>query len=168
MLILDLSGYLRHSFDFRNLKKYISFDEELDFIKAYVRIEQARFRDKLEVEYEVDHAEELQIPPLILQPLVENAIRHGLRKSDEAGRIVLRVKNQESNYIIEVEDDGAGMTSEQIDRILSEGGTTGSGVGLVNIRKRLKVLYGTQLMIESNVGKGTKITLILPKRKDEV
>jgi sensor histidine kinase YesM len=168
MLILDLSSYLHHNFDFGNLKKYISFEEELDFIKAYIRIEQARFPGKLKMEYELDNIKELQIPPLMLQPLVENAIRHGIRKSDQGETIILRVKNQESNYRIEVEDNGAGMTREQIDRILSESGKESSGIGLANIRRRLQMLYGTQLMIESVIGKGTKISMILPKRRDAV
>jgi len=168
LLILDLSSYLRHNFDFLNLMKYISFDEELDFIKTYVRIEQARFPDKLKVEYELDHTEDLQVPPLMLQPLVENAIRHGVRKNDEGGHIFLRVKNLESSYIIEVEDDGAGMTQEQIDRILTESASAGIGVGLANIRKRLQMIYGTSLLIESVVGKSTKISLVLPKRKGAV
>ena len=68
-LVLDLSSYLRHSFDFRNLAKYITFDEELEFIQAYVKIEQARFEDKLKVEYELENTGELKLPPLILQPL---------------------------------------------------------------------------------------------------
>jgi PAS domain S-box-containing protein len=168
MLILDLSDYLRHNFDFSNLTKYVSFDEELDYIKTYVRIEQARFPDKIKVEFELDHTEELRVPPLMLQPLVENAIRHGIRKSDKSGLIVLRVINLESCYLIEVEDDGAGMTQEQVDRILTESASAGSGVGLANIRKRLRMIYGTSLLIESAVGKGTTISLILPKRKDSV
>lgn len=164
-LILDLSSYLHHSFDFRNLTKYITFDEELEFIQAYVRIEQARFKDKLKVEYELEDTEELRLPPLILQPLVENAIRHGIRKSDGGGTVTLRVKNSADCFIIEIEDDGAGMTEEQLEKIMPESRAGGSGVGLANIQRRLQMLYGTQLAIQSHEGEGTKITLILPKRK---
>jgi sensor histidine kinase YesM len=167
-LLLDLSNYMRHSFDFKNLEKYIAFEEELEFIQAYVRIEQARFKDKLKVEYELEDTEELRLPPLILQPLVENAIRHGIRKSDGGGTVALRVKNLAESFLIEVEDDGAGMTEEQREKIMSENGAISVGVGLVNIQRRLRRLYGTQLAIHSQPGKGTKVTIILPKGKEMV
>ncbi len=165
-LTLDLSNYMRHSFDFKNLVKYITFEEELEFIRAYVRIEQARFKDRLNVIYEIDDTEGLRLPPLLLQPLVENAIRHGIRKNETGRTVVLRVKNLEEHYLIEIKDDGAGMTPEQLDAILPEQGA--GGVGLTNIQKRLRMLYGTQLFIESQQGIGTKVTMTLPKRKVDV
>jgi PAS domain S-box-containing protein len=165
-LILDLSSYMRHSFDFKNLVKYIAFEDELEFIQAYVRIEQARFKDRLNVTYEIDDTEGLMLPPLLLQPLVENAIRHGIRKNETGRTVALVVKNQEEHYLIEVEDDGAGMTPEQLEAIRME--QAGDGVGLANIQKRLRMLYGTQLFIESRQGMGTKITMKLPKRKEDV
>jgi len=164
-LILDLSSYLHHSFDFGNRAKYISFDEELEFIQAYVRIEQARFGDKLKMEYELEDTEELRLPPLILQPLVENAVRHGIRKSAGGGTVVLRVKALAGCFVIEIEDDGAGMTPEQLEKIQSEGKAADHGVGLANIQQRLRMLYGTQLTIKSRVGVGTKIILTLPKER---
>lgn len=164
-LILDLSNYMRHSFDFKNLETYIAFEEELEFVKAYVRIEQARFKDRLNMIYEIDDTEGMIMPPLLLQPLVENAIRHGIRKNETGRTVILRVKNMQENYLIEIEDDGAGMTPERLEAIHQEKG--GSGVGLANIQKRLKMLYGTQLFIESRQGKGTKVVIILPKRMEE-
>lgn len=165
-LILDLSSYLHHSFEFKNLDRFITFDEELEFIQAYVRIEQARFKDKLKVTYELEDTEGLKLPPLILQPLVENAIRHGIRKSDGGGMVVLRVKNQADCYEIEVEDNGAGMTVELLKKIKSDNRDGENGVGLANIQRRLRMLYGTQLNIQSQVGEGTKITLTLRKDQD--
>ncbi|WP_162862479.1 7TM diverse intracellular signaling domain-containing protein [Acetivibrio cellulolyticus] len=162
-LVLDLSSYLHHSFDFRNIERYITFDEEMDFIQAYVRIEQARFRDKLTVQYELEDTEELMLPPLILEPLVENAIRHGIRKRDGGGTVAIRVKNFLDSFMIEVEDDGVGMSSEQLEKIKTESQNAGSGVGLVNIQRRLWRLYGGQLDIQSHPGEGTKIILELPK-----
>lgn len=164
-LILDLSSYLHHTFDFRNLAKYITFDDELEFIKAYLRIEQARFRDKFKVAYELNDTDGLRLPPLILQPLVENAIRHGIRKTDSGGTVALRVKSLEDCFIIEVEDDGAGMTEEQINKVMSGNPAAGSGVGLVNIQRRLQTLYGTQFSIQSRPGEGTKITVVFPKER---
>ncbi len=165
-LILDLSAYLHHSFDFRNLSRYIPFDEELDYIQTYVRIEQARFKDKLKVEYELGDTEELTLPPLILQPLVENAIRHGIRKGDGSGTVTLRIKNIEKCFMIEIEDDGAGMTEEQLQNIMSESRAGGNGVGLANINRRLQMLYGTRLSIQSRPEEGTKVIVTLPKGKE--
>jgi len=165
-LILDLSSYMRHSFDLRNLEKYIPFEEELDFIKAYVRIEEARFKDRLNMVYEIDDTQGLRLPPLLLQPLVENAIRHGIRKSKTGRIVILRVKNLREHYLIEVEDDGDGMTPKQTEMVLRKQNT--GGVGLYNIQKRLEMLYGTQLSIKSNPSAGTKVTMLLPKRKETI
>lgn len=164
-LILDLSSYMRHSFDFNNLETYISFEEELEFVKAYVRIEQARFKDRLNMVYEIDDTEGLRLPPLLLQPLVENAIRHGIRKKDTGRTVVLRVKNMHEHFLIEIEDDGAGIAPEQLEAIRQKRGS--GGVGLVNIQKRLKMMYDTQLLIESRHGTGTKVTITLPRRSED-
>ncbi|MPL94268.1 hypothetical protein SDC9_40418 [bioreactor metagenome] len=163
-LILDLSNYMRHSFDFKNLETYISFEEELEFVQAYVRIEQARFKDRLNVIYEIDDTEGLRLPPLLLQPLVENSIRHGIRKKETSRSVILRVKNTKDAHLIEIEDDGAGMAQEQLDAVLRGHGT--GGVGLSNIQKRLKMMYDTQLSIESSLGIGTKVAINLPKKRE--
>jgi len=165
-LILDLASYMRHSFDFKNLETYIAFEDEMEFVKAYVRIEQARFKDRLNVIYEIDDADGLWMPPLLLQPLVENAIRHGIRKKETGRTVVLRVRNMQESYLIEIEDDGAGMAPEQLEAIRQGKGT--GGVGLANIQKRLKMMYDTQLIIESRQSLGTKVAITLPKgRKDD-
>ena len=162
-LILDLSHYMQHSFDFKNLTRYVTFEEEMEFVQAYVRIEKARFKARLNVKYEIDDTEGLLLPPLLLQPMVENAIRHGIRKSETGQTVVLRVKNMQTHYLIEIEDDGAGMAPEQIEVILREAGE--GGVGLANIQKRLRMLYGTKLCIESRKGQGTKVSMTLPKER---
>lgn len=165
-MIMDLSKFLRHSFDFRNLQKYISLDEELDFIEAYVRIEQARFEDELKVEYQLEDTDNLMLPPLLLQPLIENAIKHGLRKKGAGGSITVRVKSMPEHYHIEVEDDGMGMTEDEIKEALSPNRTKSGGVGLANIRKRLRMFYRTDLTLESQVGVGTKAVILLPKERE--
>ena len=165
-LILDLASYMRHSFDFKNLENYISLEEELEFIKAYVRIEEARFKNSLNVVYELENSEGLMLPPLLLQPLVENAIRHGIRKSAAGKTVTLRVTNNPEFYLIEVEDDGAGMSPEKLEMIRN--GKEKGGVGLANIQKRLRIMYAAQLIIESDEKTGTKVTIKLPKRKGEI
>lgn len=161
-LILDLSNYMRHSFDYKGLEKYTTFEEELSFIQAYVRIEQARFKGSLNMIYDIEDAGGLRLPPLLLQPLVENAIRHGIRKSKSGRTVILKVRREGQQYMIEVEDDGVGMSPDQLDAILQKSET--DGVGLSNIQKRLKMLYGTELMVESHPSQGTKVTMFLPVR----
>ncbi|MDD2619785.1 MAG: ATP-binding protein, partial [Syntrophomonadaceae bacterium] len=152
---------------FNNLSRYIPFEDELEFIQAYVSIEKARFRDKLRVEYELEDTGDLRLPPLILQPLVENAIRHGLRKSVQGGTIVLRVKNEKERFVIQVEDNGAGMTGEQLDKIMAGKWEYGTGVGIANINRRLLEMYGTGLDIKSIPGEGTTVTMVIPREKGE-
>jgi len=162
-VITDLATFFRHSFDFRNLQKYVSFNEELEFIKAYVRIEQVRFGDGLKVNYELEDTENLMLPPLLLQPLIENAIKHGIRKQRAGGTVTIRVKHLEEHYCIEVENDGEGMTAQEIERALSPDGKSSGGVGLENIRRRLRMFYQTDLTLESRVGSWTRVTILLPR-----
>lgn len=163
-LIQDFSKFLRHSFDSRNLELSIDFKEELEYIQAYLKIEQARFPNKINVEYDLDDTEGLKIPPLLLQPLIENAVKHGIREKDGKGTVRLRVRVQGDSYEITVEDDGIGMTEQRIKEVLSEDSGKRGGVGLANIQKRLKMFYNTKLTIESAPGKGTKIHVTLPKK----
>ncbi len=165
-LILDLSSYMHHSFNFSNYSNVVSLEEELEFVKAYVRIEQARFKDKLIVNYFIECERKLWLPPLILQPLVENAIRHGIRKADKTGTVSLRVKSLDSSVLIEVEDNGVGMSEEMVNKILTE--PESLGVGLSNVQKRLKKMYNTSLNIESIPGSGTKISMLLPEHKTQI
>lgn len=164
-LILELAKYLHHSFNFNKFSHYISFKEELEFVKAYVNIEKARFRDKLNVIYEIDDINGLQVPPLIIQPIVENAIRHGIRKKVKGGSVIIRVKNEENKYLLEVLDNGIGMTEEKINNILDE--DRNEGVGLPNINGRLKEIYGIGLKIESKIDEGTLVSVTIPKSKGD-
>ncbi|WP_051531275.1 7TM diverse intracellular signaling domain-containing protein [Clostridiisalibacter paucivorans] len=163
-LLLDLSGFLRHTFDFKKECNLVYLKDELEYVQTYVNIEQARFRDKLNVIYELDEIIDLKIPPLILQPLVENAIIHGIRKRNGVGKIILRVKKEDDNFRIEVEDDGLGMTEEEIDKVIHDDIDKGKGVGLTNINKRLHRFYGEGLTIKSSPNKGTKISMIIRRK----
>lgn len=160
-LLLDLSSYLHHTFSQKKLTQLVPFEEELAYIMAYVNIEQARFRDKVTMEYDIENTDGLILPPLILQPLVENAIRHGIRKSDKAGKVILHIRRVVNDFIITVEDNGVGMSLEQLQ-------TVGRGVGLTNIERRLQMHYGTQLKIESKLGQGTKVMIKIPLEREKV
>ncbi len=136
--------------------------EELEFIDNYLDIEVVRFgRDKLRVVKEVDPASlDVVIPCMLLQPLVENSIKHGLSPKVEGGSIYLRSRVTDSRLIIEVEDDGVGMGRPQS----GNGNWSGMGIGMANISERLQVLYGgaARMSIDSHEGRGTLIRIRLP------
>src|SRR6202045_3491671 len=137
--------------------------EEFEFIDNYLDIEVVRFgRDKLRVVKEFDPASlDVVVPSMLLQPLVENSIKHGLGPKVEGGSIFLRSRVNDSRLIIEVEDDGVGMGGAQLEESSS---WAGMGIGMANISERLQVLYGdtARMTIDSHEGKGTLIRLRLP------
>jgi two-component system, LytTR family, sensor kinase len=137
--------------------------EEFEFIDNYLDIEVVRFgRDKLRVVKELDPASlDVVVPSMLLQPLVENSIKHGLSPKVEGGSIYLRSRVTESRLIIEVEDDGVGMGSAHLEESSS---WSGMGIGMANISERLQVLYGdtARMTIDSHEGKGTLIRIRLP------
>lgn len=137
--------------------------DEFEFIDNYLDIEVVRFgRDKLHVVKELDPASlDVVVPSMLLQPLVENSIKHGLGPKIEGGSIYLRSRLADSRLIIEVEDDGVGMGSAQLEESSS---WAGMGIGMANISERLQVLYGdtARMTIDSHAGKGTLIRIRLP------
>src|SRR5207302_10924030 len=160
-LIIKLANILRrllHSSD-----AFVPLREELEFIDDYLDIEVVRFgRDKLHVVKELDPASlDVMVPSMILQPLVENSIKHGLASKVEGGSIYLRSRLSDSKLVIEVEDDGVGMSARPP---LGSGNWRGMGIGMANISERLQVLYGdtARMTIDSHEGKGTLVRVRLP------
>jgi len=139
---------------------FVPLREEVEFIDNYLDIEVVRFgNDKLHVVKELDPTSlDVMVPSMLLQPLVENSIKHGLSSMVEGGSIYLRSRLSESRLIIEVEDDGVGMAATQ------PGSTRGAGIGMANISERLQVLYGdtARMTIDSGEGKGTLVRIRLP------
>jgi two-component system LytT family sensor kinase len=137
--------------------------EEFEFIDNYLDIEVLRFgRDKLRVVKELDAASlDVMVPCMILQPLVENSIKHGLASKVEGGSIYLRSRLSDSKLVIEVEDDGVGMGARPL---VGSGNWRGMGIGMANISERLHVLYGdtARMTIDSQEGKGTLVRIRLP------
>jgi two-component system LytT family sensor kinase len=137
--------------------------EEFEFVDNYLDIEVVRFgHDKLRVVKELDPISlDVMVPSMLLQPLVENSIKHGLSPKVEGGSIYLRSRVAEDRLVIEVEDDGVGMKTPHQQR----GGLwAGAGIGMANVSERLNVLYGdtAQLTIDSHEGKGTLVRIRLP------
>jgi len=167
-LIIDLAIYLRGSLQFNNLDKMVTIERELEFIDTYFDIEQARFGEKIQLIKEIGIPLDYQIPTLILQPLVENAVRHGISKKLGGGTVYVRMRGtkKEGSYI-EIQDDGVGINSEKLVMLLTEE-RTDQGVGLLNIHNRLLRLYGRGLNISSEVGQGTCVKIVIPEVRKQL
>ncbi|MDG0810539.1 ATP-binding protein [Cohnella rhizosphaerae] len=163
-MIVDLSDYLRGSFRFSNAEGRIAFAEEFQLIRTYVDIEQARFKDRIRFEYDIaEEAYTLRLPPLLLQPLVENAIRHGIGSRIEGGTVKLTAALSDGHWQLVVTDNGVGIAPERFKTLLDRADTKDpQGVGLLNINKRLKYEYGVALELASEQGRGTTITMRIP------
>ncbi|WP_105614067.1 sensor histidine kinase [Vallitalea okinawensis] len=158
-LLLKLSYYLRTNF--KNIGDYIPIKKELEYVKAFLYIEKARFGERLVVKFEEDGDINCNIPPLILQPIVENALKHGLLPKKTGGSVVIRVARRDDHVKITVIDDGVGMSKDEV-RCLLDHQCKKEGIGVSNVHKRLESIYGQGLHIESNEGQGTKVSMIIP------
>ncbi len=161
-LILDLSQVLKSGFGFKQLETLTTIENESELVKAYLNIEKARFGDRLSVEYDIDADLDIWIPPLILQPLVENAVRHGLMCNLQGGTVKISIKKAADNAVrFVIEDNGCGMSAEKQEEILQPNPAK-NGVGLWNISQRIKLRYGKTIHIESTEGIGTRICFEIP------
>jgi len=158
-VVLKLSNILRRLL--RKHETFVPLREELSFIDDYLDIEVARFgQDNLDIVKEIDERTlETFVPSMLLQPIVENSLKHGLAPKLEGGRICLRTSNHGGRLHIEIEDNGVGISEEKMPHVYVE------GIGLSNVRERLRVLYGADfnLDIDSREGKGTTIRIDVPQ-----
>ncbi len=162
-LLTDFSKYLRLTFDIDNNTALSPLRRELEMIDAYVEIEKARFGDKIKIEYFIQQEIlDKKIPSLCIQPLVENAIKHGLLKKEQGGTVYISAKEKDNFINITVSDTGAGMAKEKIERLRK---ADNNGVGLSNVFKRIKGLGNSSIDIYSTLGKGTKIILHIDKSR---
>ena len=156
-LIIKLSGLLRRLI--RSHQHFVTLREELEAIDEYLDIEVVRFGSKLRVQKEISpDTMELIVPSMLLQPLVENSIKHGLARKIGPGSIVIRSWRDNGRGVIEIEDDGTGFLLDRLNQTMS------SGIGLANVRERLRVIYGatSQLTLTSQPGFGTRVRIELP------
>ncbi|MEO3947601.1 ATP-binding protein [Gorillibacterium sp. CAU 1737] len=156
------ASFLRISFDFRNTDPYVPLTHELELVKAYLQIEKVRFEERLSVHWEIDPGLEIQIPPLTLQPLVENAVKHGLFHQREGGKIQIRIKREASAVRVEVQDNGIGIDPIVLSSLLVPRRNGKGGVGLANTHRRLLQLYGCGLSMESHLDEGTTVSFRIP------
>ena len=158
-VVLKLSNILRRLL--RKHETFVPLREELQFIDDYLDIEVARFgRENLEIVKHVDEESlEAFVPSMLLQPIVENCLKHGLAPKIGGGKIELRTMDRDGRLSIEIEDNGVGISEERLPHVYVE------GIGLSNVRERLRVLYGTdfQLDIQSRLSEGTVIRIDIPE-----
>ena len=158
-VVLKLSNILRRLL--RKHETFVPLREELQFIDDYLDIEVARFgKDNLDIVKHIDAAAlEAFVPSMLLQPMVENCLKHGLAPKLGGGKIELRTSNRDGRLCIEIEDNGVGISEEKMPHVYVE------GIGLSNVRERLRVLYGTDfhLDIQSRPGEGTVIRIEIPE-----
>lgn len=162
-LLVMLAQFFRRSLSHRG--EMITVQDEIDYVNTYLALEKARFGEKLQVKLRLDpRALGLQIPILTIQPLVENAVMHGLAPKEEGGTIGVRVRRRQGHLQICIMDDGVGIPPERLSRVLELGFGTNHGIGMSNVNERLISLYGEgyRLRIRSRPGSGTAVRIRIP------
>jgi LytS/YehU family sensor histidine kinase len=152
-LLSEFSSYLRGFYDYDS-DELITIGQELELVRAYVALEQARFGEHVKMEYDIE-SERLLLPPLILQPLIENAFIHGLREKDGGGTVVIYAKRTDKGKaLLGVRDDGVGLHAKDV--------SVRQGVGIENINRRLARMYRTQLVFSVPEGGGCEVSMSIP------
>lgn len=160
-LIADLADLFRYQLWASN-QEVVPLKVEVDFVKKYLKLEKARYGDRLEVSFDVEEkTEDAPVIPMLLQPLVENAIRHGISPLVDGGKIEINVSQTNGHVNLQVKDTGVGFSTE-------ENGQNGHGIGLRNTRRRLHLRYGTELEVQPNEPQGTNISLTIPREQYDV
>ncbi len=159
--VRDFSKYLRSNMDSITYPTLISFEKELQHVSLYLSLEKRRFDDLIQAKYDIQ-VTDFALPPLTLQPIVENAVRHGITQREDGGMITIHTEENESFWHIVIADNGIGFDTDT----QKEDGR--SHIGIANVRSRLKTLCNGQLLIESTPGIGTTATVLIPKWADGV
>ncbi len=170
-LLIDLSSYLRKSLE--NHKDFVTVADELQQVRSYLAIEKARFGERINVSLDIETGcEGWPVPPLIIQPLVENAVKHGIAVKEDGGSIQVKVLKHNSELHVSVQDDGVGMAKEQSENIFKKNGLeySADGIGLKNINQRMEQIYGPQykIVIDSRPESGTTVHLRVPMVTSEI
>ncbi|GGW70667.1 signal transduction histidine kinase [Streptomyces lucensis JCM 4490] len=163
-LLLEFADFTRYSF--RRHGEFTTLTEELRSIEQFLELVRARFGQRLRVTLQIaPEVLPVAVPFLCLQPLVENAVKHGLEESVERSRVTIAALDEGATVRIVIEDNGVGMEPDRLRRILRGDGGPTAGIGLRNVDERLRQVYGDEhgLVIETGVGAGTKITVRIPK-----
>ncbi len=168
-LLLNLSEIFQRAL---RSGEFIPLQDELGYVEAYLALEKARLDERLHIDWQIDQGQagdwaEQPVPTLILQPLVENAVIHGVAKKPEGGRVQIAISPADGDLILRVEDDGPGIPPERLADIHQPDGEGAKAIGLRNVDSRLRALYGDAygLAIESQVGVGTRAEIRIPLKR---
>ncbi|SCY37477.1 histidine kinase N-terminal 7TM domain-containing protein [Alkaliphilus peptidifermentans] len=160
-LIENLGEYLANCCYFDNTTPMVLLEEEIEAVNTYIAIEKTRFGDRLQFDIIYDTMPKINIPRLILQPLVENSIRHGILRKADGGNVWLIITNEETKISFEIKDNGVGISEEKLLQIrMGEGNN--QGIGILNIHRRLIKHYGDGLKIDSKKGSFTSVKFSIP------
>jgi two-component system sensor histidine kinase LytS len=164
-LLLQLASFFRQNLN-SSQNELITLQQEIERTKAYLNIEQIRFYDRLKIHYDIDQGlENILIPPLTLQPLVENALKHGLKNQTNDGLISIRIKRINDKAKIEIEDNGVGIPLYKINRLINpKNNIINEGLGLNNVNQRLIGLFGLSagLVINNSIKGGAIVSFEIP------
>jgi two-component system, LytTR family, sensor kinase len=164
-LLIGFAEFIRYTF--RSHGQFATLADELRLIDTYLDLERARFGDRVDVTLRVaPEVLSVTVPSLILQPLVENAVKHGLEQKGAPGRVSIVMEDADTEARIVIEDDGVGIDPRRLRRVLA-GHSGEEGVGLRNVDERLRAFFGDEygLVFETNRGAGTRVTVRVPKFK---
>ena len=158
--IEEFSDYLRGNLESLSESELIPFEMELNHLRSYLAIEKKRFGNRICIKYDIE-IREFVLPSLTVQPIVENAIKHGICKKDGGGTVTIRTRQKFNIVYVIVEDNGIGFNLEE--KLKDER----KHIGLANVKSRLKSMKDATLQIESEIGKGTIVTIVFPQLLDE-
>ena len=170
LMTASLARLLRQSIS--NEDEVVSVGQEIEYARSYLTIQKMRYKDKLEFSIEVEPSI-LSVPivKLVLQPIIENAIYHGLKYKESKGFLLVRGYSRGDDAVLEIIDDGVGMDEETLNHIFERHKVNyhSNGVGVYNVQKRLSLYYGNGygLSYQSEKGKGTTVTIVIPKKREE-
>lgn len=158
--LTNFSKYLRKNIDYVNINRLVTIEEEIEHAKLYLSLEELRLGEDLKIEFDLESGS-FRLPVLTIQPMVENAVKHGIKKSENGcGTVTVRTKETEDNYVINIEDDGAGFDTDKLKSI------DATHTGIRSVKCRLAMFCSGTLSLESTPGKGTVCTITIPKTED--
>ena len=159
--INSFSTYLRNNIDNLDRSEMIHFDQEMSFVKAYLDIEKVRFDDELQISFDMP-VTNFKLPVLTVQPIVENAVKHGTSKKEGVSSLCISTRETDTCYEIEIRDTGVGFDAN------SQANGAYKHIGITNVRQRLKNLCDGSLTIESTIGEGTTAIIQIPKEEETI
>jgi LytS/YehU family sensor histidine kinase len=165
-ILREFSSYLRESLTFEEFGMLIPIDKEINLIKSYLAIEKLRFEDRLILEYDIESDIHCNIPPLIFQILVENAVVRAVMSKQSGGIVKITIKNQQDFVALRVEDNGVGIEQKELSIVAEDKLNNAELYNMSNINKTMNAIYGFEMHmdIHSEIETGTTITLLIPKK----